>query len=70
MRATVTVSEITGSESFIHAKFADTNWVVSTQGIHSLELGSEIDIWVDPAHMFVFDDTGRLAAAPDLAAAA
>jgi ABC-type glutathione transport system ATPase component len=39
--------------------------VVSTQGIHSLELG-EIDIWVDPAHMFVFDRAGRLAAAPDL----
>jgi glycerol transport system ATP-binding protein len=70
VRATVTVSEITGSESFIHAKFADTNWVVSTQGIHSLELGSEIDVWVDPARMFVFDRAGRLAAAPDFAAAA
>ena len=70
VRATVTVSEITGSESFIHAKFADSNWVVSTQGIHNLALGSEIDIWVDPADMFVFDRTGRLAAAPELAAAA
>jgi glycerol transport system ATP-binding protein len=70
VRANVTVSEITGSESFIHARFADTNWVVSTHGVHNLALGSKIDIWVDPATMFVFDQTGRLAAAPGLAAAA
>ncbi len=70
VRATVTVSEITGSESFIHAAFAGTNWVVSAQGVHNLELGSDIEIWLDPARMFVFDGNGRLAAAPDLAAAA
>ena len=70
VRATVTVSEITGSESFIHAAFAGTNWVVSAQGVHNLELGSEIEIWIDPARMFVFEPDGRLAAAPDLAAAA
>jgi glycerol transport system ATP-binding protein len=70
VRATVKVSEITGSESFIHAAFAEANWVVSTQGVHNLEIGSEIDIWVEPARMFVFDRSGRLAAAPDLAAAA
>ena len=70
VRATVTVSEITGSESFIHAGFLDAKWVVSTQGVHNLDLGREIEIWVDPARMFVFDQNGRLAAAPDLAAAA
>ena len=70
VRATVTVSEITGSESFVHAAFAGTDWVVSTPGVHTLDLGSEIDIWVDPARMFVFDRAGRLAAAPNLAAAA
>lgn len=70
VRATVTVSEITGSESFIHAAFADAKWVVSAHGVHNLALGSEIEIWVDPARMFVFDRNGRLAAAPDLAAAA
>ena len=70
VRASVTVSEITGSESFIHAAFLDAQWVVSTQGVHNLELGKEIEIWVDPARMFVFDQRGRLAAAPDLAAAA
>ncbi len=70
VRAVVTVSEITGSESFVHAAFAGTDWVVSTPGVHTLDLGSEIDIWVDPARMFVFDRAGRLAAAPNLAAAA
>jgi glycerol transport system ATP-binding protein len=70
VHATVKVSEITGSESFIHAAFAGTDWVVSTQGVHNLELGSEIEIWVDPARTFVFEPNGRLAAAPDLAAAA
>jgi glycerol transport system ATP-binding protein len=70
VRAIVTVSEITGSESFIHAGFADAKWVVSAQGVHNLEPGSEIEIWVDPARMFVFDQAGGLAAAPDLAAAA
>jgi glycerol transport system ATP-binding protein len=70
VRARVTVSEITGSESFVHAAFLDGDWVVSSQGVHNLELGSEIEIWVDPGYMFVFDRDGRLAAAPALAAAA
>ena len=70
VRAVVTVSEITGSESFIHAGFAEAKWVVSAHGVHNLEPESEIEIWVDPARMFVFDPSGALAAAPDLAAAA
>ncbi|MEA2944329.1 MAG: glycerol transport system ATP-binding protein, partial [Bradyrhizobium sp.] len=32
--ATVTVTEITGSESFVHLKRGDSNWVAVLQGVH------------------------------------
>jgi glycerol transport system ATP-binding protein len=70
VRVRVTVSEITGSESFIHVAFADSRWVASAHGVHNLPIGNEIEVWVDPARMFIFEPNGRLAAAPGLAIAA
>ncbi len=70
VRARVAVSEITGSESFIHVTFAGTNWIAIAHGVHDLANGTEIEVWVEPHRLFVFAPDGRLAAAPELAAAA
>lgn len=60
----VTVTEITGSESFIHVKHAETNWVSVLQGIHEFVPGDRLDAVLDPANLFVFDSSDRLVAAP------
>jgi glycerol transport system ATP-binding protein len=62
--ATVTVTEITGSESFVHLKRDASNWVAVLQGVHECAPGDVLDAVLDPDNLFVFDAGGRLVAAP------
>ena len=59
LRATVTVTELTGSESFVHLDRAGEDWTMLTHGIHDLTEGDEIDVHLDPKRLLVFDDAGR-----------
>ncbi len=67
LRGRVAVSEITGSESYVHLDAAGERWVALAHGIHEFDVGATIDIYVDPALFFVFDPGGDLAVAPELA---
>jgi glycerol transport system ATP-binding protein len=62
--ATVTVTEITGSESFVHLNRDQSNWVAVLQGIHEYPPGHLLDAALDPNNVFVFDAADRLVAAP------
>src|SRR5271167_3261446 len=62
--ATVTVTEITGSESFVHLNRDDSNWVAVLQGVHEFPPGYMLDAVLDPDNLFVFDAADRLVAAP------
>ncbi|HWA46639.1 MAG TPA: ABC transporter ATP-binding protein [Dongiaceae bacterium] len=62
--AKVLVSEITGSESFVHVACANTEWVAVVSGVHDLAPDAPLVVGVDPARVFVFDSAGRLVAAP------
>jgi glycerol transport system ATP-binding protein len=62
--ATVTVTEITGSESFVHLARDASNWVAVLHGVHEFEPGHVLDAVLDPDNVFVFDAAGRLVAAP------
>jgi glycerol transport system ATP-binding protein len=62
--ATVTVTEITGSESFVHLNRDDSNWVAVLQGVHEYQPGHVLDAVLDPDNVFVFDAAGRLVASP------
>jgi glycerol transport system ATP-binding protein len=57
--AKVTITEITGSESFVHLAFADANWVMLTPGIHAFQPDERIEVFIDPRHLMVFDGQGR-----------
>ena len=59
LRAKVSVTEITGSESFIHLDFADVRWVMLAAGVHSFQPDDTIDVFIDPRHLMVFDGNGR-----------
>jgi glycerol transport system ATP-binding protein len=62
--ATVTVTEITGSESFVHLSRDTSNWVAVLHGVHEFEPGQQLDAVLDPDNLFVFDSVGRLIASP------
>jgi glycerol transport system ATP-binding protein len=62
--AEVSVTEITGSESFVHLKRGEANWVAVLQGVHEYAPGDTLDAALDPDDLFVFDASGRLVAAP------
>jgi glycerol transport system ATP-binding protein len=68
VRAKVTITEITGSESFIHLDFADARWVMLTHGIRDFEPDEVVEVFIDPRHIMVFDERGRAVTAPKLAA--
>src|SRR6201990_846326 len=62
--ATVTVTEITGSESFVHLHRDASNWVAVVAGVHEYQPGDVLDAVLDPENVFVFDAAGRLVASP------
>ncbi len=64
IRGIVELSEISGSETFVHVAHNGVSWVAQEEGIHSFALGDSIDIYLDPAALFVFDWRGGLVAAP------
>ncbi|MGO4669270.1 ABC transporter ATP-binding protein [Bosea sp. 2RAB26] len=67
---TVTVAEITGSESFVHVEVAGSRWVALVPGVQELEPGAVVTVYIDPACVFVFVPDGRLAHAPAFLSAA
>lgn len=69
-RCRLGVSEITGSETFLHLDHGADRWVGLIHGVHDLAPGAEVSVWLDPAHVYVFDAEGRLAAPAAYAAAA
>ena len=68
VRAKVTITEITGSESFVHLDFADARWVMLAHGILDFETDDEVEVFIDPRHIMVFDQNGRAVTASRLAA--
>jgi glycerol transport system ATP-binding protein len=60
----VSVTEITGSESFVHLARDGYNWVAVLPGVHEFLPGQQLEAVLDPGDLFIFDQTGRLVAAP------
>ncbi|TIT84763.1 MAG: ABC transporter ATP-binding protein, partial [Mesorhizobium sp.] len=46
VRAKVTITEITGSESFVHLDFADARWVMLAHGILDFETDDEVEVFI------------------------
>lgn len=63
--AVVELSEINGSETFVHVHHGGERLVVQETGIHGRRIGSRISLFIDPARIFLYDHHGRLVAAPD-----
>jgi glycerol transport system ATP-binding protein len=63
------VTEISGSESFVHLDLGFSTWVSLVLGVHDWAPGAAAEISVDPRRLFVFDPSGILVRAPDSLAA-
>jgi glycerol transport system ATP-binding protein len=62
--ATVELSEINGSETFIHANHGEFQLVIQEKGVRSARIGMEIALYVNPSRFFVYDESGVLVASP------
>ena len=67
---TLSVTEITGSETFLHLLHGTDRWVGLVHGVHKLAPGDAVSVWLDPRHVYLFTESGRLAAPAAYAMAA
>ncbi|MFK7994626.1 MAG: ABC transporter ATP-binding protein [Granulosicoccus sp.] len=65
VHGTISTSEITGSETYIHLIVDQSHWVVLTHGVHTVHSGDAITLYLDPARYYLFSATdGTLAQCP------
>ncbi len=64
------VTEITGSETFIHLDHDGDRWVGLVHGVRDLKLGTVLQTYLDPSHVYIFAQDGALIAPASYASAA
>lgn len=62
--AQVDLSEISGSETYIHVHRGPTALVAQLPGVHDLEIGSRCSMYCRPGDLFLFAADGALLSAP------
>ncbi|QYY30503.1 ABC transporter ATP-binding protein [Cupriavidus pinatubonensis] len=60
----VALAELSGSDTFVHADTPVGNLVAQFAGVFDLRLGAPLTLHLDPAQLYVFDDSGRRLSAP------
>lgn len=66
----LSVTEITGSETFVHLNHHGQRWVGLVHGVRDLEPGEQLQVYLDPAHVYIFATGGGLVAPASYAQAA
>jgi len=59
LAVTTQISEIAGSESFIHVRHGKSRWVMLSHGVRDLDPSLDIDVFVDTRHLMAFGEDGR-----------
>ncbi len=60
----VTLAEISGSDTFVHAETAAGDVVAQLPGVHRYKLDERVQLYFDPAQTYAFGADGELLAAP------
>ena len=68
--ASLHVTELTGSETFVHLDHHGERWVGLIHGVHELPIGEDLNVWLDPRHVYIFGEDGGLIAPAAYALAA
>ncbi|XPV77523.1 MAG: ABC transporter ATP-binding protein [Desulfovibrio sp.] len=58
------LTEINGSETFIHFKFGASSIVVQENGVHSYEVGGDVSVYAHPSAFYVFNKEDNLVVSP------
>ncbi|WP_431264674.1 ABC transporter ATP-binding protein [Roseateles chitinivorans] len=61
----VELAEISGSDTFVHARTQIGELVAQLTGVHDFELGAPLTLYLNAAHVHVFDAAGLLTRAPE-----
>ncbi|WP_341677967.1 ABC transporter ATP-binding protein [Niveibacterium sp. SC-1] len=61
----VELAEISGSDTFVHARWGGIGLVAQLPGVHRFAIGERVALHVNPDEFFAFDAAGALLAAPD-----
>ncbi|MRX50301.1 ATP-binding cassette domain-containing protein [Paracoccus sp. S-4012] len=56
-------TEVTGAETFLHLRHGEDRWIGLVPGVRPLPAGAALTVWLDPAHVYLFEEGGRLARA-------
>ncbi len=64
-QTSIGLAEISGSETFVHVVHNGDAWTVQQPGIHQYQLDQQLQVYVDPARLYVFDLTDQLVVSPD-----
>ena len=62
----VELAEISGSDTFVHVDTALGPMIAQLTGVHDFELGANLQLHLDPSHVYVFEASGALLVAPEL----
>lgn len=62
--AKLIVTELTGSDTFVHIDAGGERWIGLVPGLQSFETGQDLQIGLDPREIFYFDANEKLVAAP------
>lgn len=54
----VIISEIAGSESFVHVDYRSNRWVMLQHGVHEIDPDAVMDIFLDTRHLMAFNADG------------
>ncbi|MGN7872487.1 ABC transporter ATP-binding protein [Roseateles sp. 22389] len=65
IRGEVELAEISGSDTFVHARTEIGELVAQLTGVHDFELGAPLTLYLNAAHVHVFDAAGLLTRAPE-----
>jgi glycerol transport system ATP-binding protein len=52
-------TEITGSETYVHMKYADQVWVMLTHGVQAFTPGEQVSVFLEPSDVMQFQSDGR-----------
>ncbi len=56
----VSVTELTGSETFVHFSMEDSPWVALLHDVQDFAVASTVKFYLKPQHLFLFDSHGVL----------
>ena len=62
---TVAVTEISGSESFVHVDVGFATWVCLVLGVHDWTPGAAVSVRIEPRGILVFDPAGKVVTVTD-----